>query len=101
MGRSTKCFSIEDEKPTCPGRGCDGRVGPPGAKRCAIVMLQGKLQGLIIKRLAIFRVRREGGRKKIAHWEWQMGKIKVFWFNEPVEGIGADCWQRGEDEPNM
>ena len=44
MGKSTKCFSIEDMGPMCPRRGRDGRVGvvgPPGAKTIAVVMLRG------------------------------------------------------------
>ena len=71
MGGSTKCYLLEDKGPMCPRRGRDGRVGPPGANRCLVVMLQ----GLIIELLAIFWVRRAGGRKKIAHWAWRVGKI--------------------------
>ena len=30
-----------------------------------------------------------GGWKKIAHWAWQVGKIKMFWLFEPVEESGG------------
>ena len=30
-----------------------------------------------------------GGRKKIAHWAWRVGKIKMFWLFESVEESGG------------
>ena len=84
MGGSTKYFSFEDKGPMSsearsrwvggtprsePMRGCDA----PGSYHRSF----GDFLGVA------------GRQKKIAHWAWQVGKIKMFWLFEPVEESGG------------